>query len=161
MALKITDQFWQTLSLGIIAGMRSMAAPAITSHILSHHHSKALEGSPLNLMQSEKVALVLKVLAVSEFVGDKMPSAPNRIKPTALGARFLSGALAGASIYKAAGGNAITGALLGGATAAASTFASFYIRKATVKKTGILDPVIGFIEDALVAGGGAKLITTA
>ncbi|NCD72182.1 DUF4126 family protein [Mucilaginibacter agri] len=161
MALKITDPFWQTLGLGTLAGMRSMSAPAITSHILSHHHSKRLEGSALNLIQSEKVALVLKVLAVSELVGDKLPSAPNRISPIALGGRCLSGALAGACIYKAAGGNAVTGGLIGGATAVASTFASFFIRKITVKRSHIIDPIVGAIEDALVAGGGVALVTTA
>jgi uncharacterized membrane protein len=161
MALKLTDPFWQTIGLGTLAGMRAMSAPAITSHILSHHHSRNLEGTPLNLMQSEKVALVLKVLAVSEFLGDKLPSAPNRINPTALTGRFLSGALAGASIYKASGNNAMAGALIGGATAAASTFVSFFIRKNTVKRTTIIDPVIGMIEDALVAASGATLVTAA
>jgi uncharacterized membrane protein len=159
MALKLTDPFWQTIGLGTLAGMRAMSAPAITSHILSHHHSNNLEGTPLNLMQSEKVALVLKILAVSEFIGDKIPSAPNRISPTALTGRFLSGALAGASIYKASGNNAITGALIGGSTAAASTFVSFFIRRNAVKRTTIIDPVIGMIEDALVAASGAGLVT--
>lgn len=161
MALKVTAPFWQTLGLGTLAGMRSMSAPAITSHILSHHHSNRLEGTPLNLIQSEKVALVLKVLAVSEFVGDKLPSAPNRIAPIALGGRCLSGALAGASIYKASGGNALIGALLGGGTAVASTFASFFIRKATVQRSHIIDPIIGALEDALVTGGGVALTVTA
>lgn len=159
MALKRTDPFWQTVGLGTLAGMRTMSAPAIASHILSHHHAKNLEGTPLNLMQSEKVALALKILAVTEFLGDKLPSAPNRISPTALTGRFLSGALAGASIYKASGNKAITGALIGGATAAASTFISFFIRKNTVKRTTIIDPVIGMIEDALVTASGAGLIT--
>lgn len=161
MALKVTDPFWQTIGLGTLAGMRSMSAPAITSHILSHHQSKNLEGSPFRYMQSEKVATVLKVLAVSEFIGDKLPSAPNRIKPLVLGGRIISGAVAGASIYKAAGGKALNGALIGGASAAASTFISFFIRKATVKRTTFIDPVIGMIEDALVAASGASLITAA
>ncbi|WDF53642.1 DUF4126 family protein [Mucilaginibacter sp. KACC 22063] len=161
MALKISKPFWQAISLGTLAGMRSMSAPAITSHILSHHHSKNLEGTPLNFIQSEKVATVLKVLAVSELLGDKIPSAPNRIKATALVSRCVAGALSGASIYKAAGENAITGGLLGGASAIASTFVSFFARKTTVKRSHLIDPVVGIIEDALVFGSAAGLATAA
>lgn len=161
MALKIAKPFWQAVSLGTLAGMRSMSAPAITSHILSRHHSANLEGTPLNFIQHERVADALKVLAVAELLGDKLPGAPNRIKPAVLVSRCLSGALAGASIYKAAGEHAVTGALLGGASAIASTFVSFFARKATVKNSTMIDPLVGMIEDALVFGGSAGLATAA
>ena len=157
MKFKIAHPFWQVLGMGVLAGMRSSSAPVITSHILSHHHSKSLEKSPLRFMQSSNVATALKVMALSELVMDKLPSTPNRIKPPVLAARCLSGALAGASIFKATGNNAITGALLGGAAAFASTFGSFYLRKGTVSKTKLYDPVIGAIEDALVIGAGVGL----
>jgi uncharacterized membrane protein len=160
MKLKISHPFWQVLGMGVLAGMRSSSAPVITSHILTHHHSKKLKKSPLNFMQSQGVANVLKVVALSELVMDKLPSTPNRIKPPVVAIRCLSGALAGASIYKASGGNAITGALLGASAALASTFGSFYLRKETVKKTRLFDPVIGAIEDALVIGAGVGLART-
>jgi uncharacterized membrane protein len=87
-----------------------------------------------------------------------MPFTPNRIKPASVAFRCLSGALAGASISKATGGKVGAGALFGAATALASTYISFLLRKATVKTTGVLDPIIGALEDALVLGAGAKLI---
>jgi len=71
--------------------------------------------------------------------------------------RCLSGALAGAGILKASGGSAAIGALLGGTAAFASTFGSFFLRKATVKRRALLDPIIGAIEDALVVGAGVGL----
>jgi uncharacterized membrane protein len=157
MKLKISKPVWQVLGIGVLAGMRSASAPAITSHILSHHHSKRLEKSPLNFMQTDAVANVLKVVALSEFVVDKLPSTPNRIKPAILTVRCLAGALAGAGILRASGGNAIAGAILGGTTAFASTFGSFFLRKGTVKRSHIIDPVIGAIEDALVIGAGVGL----
>ncbi|MDB5118310.1 MAG: putative rane protein [Mucilaginibacter sp.] len=161
MKLKISKPLWQVLGVGLLAGMRSASAPAITSHILSHHHSKKLEKSPLNFLQSNTVANVLKVMAIAEFVGDKLPSAPNRIKPVVIAARCLSGALAGAGIFKASGGNVAIGALLGGTTAFASTFGSFFLRKSTVKTSGVIDPIIGAIEDALVIGAGVGLANIA
>jgi uncharacterized membrane protein len=155
MKISISKPFWQALGLGTIAGFRSMSAPALTSHILSHHKSKALNHSPLGFMSSEKVALAFKVLAVAEFAGDKMPGAKDRIALPVISARVLCGALAGASIYKASGRKAYFGALLGGSAAVLSTFGSFYLRKATVKASGIMDPIIGGIEDALVVGASA------
>ncbi|WP_345951856.1 DUF4126 family protein [Mucilaginibacter sp. PAMB04274] len=161
MKFKITNPFWQAVGLGTIAGFRSMSAPALTSHILSHHQSKALANSSLSLMQSNKVATAFKLLAVTEFIGDKLPNAPDRIKLPVISARFLAGALAGASVYKARGGQAYVGALLGGSAAILSTFGSFYLRKATVKGTKIMDPIIGGIEDALVIGASAGLAKAA
>lgn len=156
--LTITHPFWQVIGIGALAGLRSASAPAITSHILNEHHSKLLEGTPLNFMQSDAAASTLKILAAGEMVMDKMPFTPNRIKPAGAAFRCLSGALAGASISKATGGKIGAGALFGAAAALAATYVSFLLRKATVKATGIIDPVIGALEDALVLGAGAKLI---
>jgi uncharacterized membrane protein len=161
MKLKISEPFWQVIGLGALAGMRSASAPAIASHILSHHQSRQLDHSPLKFMQSKNVALVLKVLAVGEVIGDKLPSTPNRIKPSSIGFRMLSGALAGASVYKAVGGKAAMGALIGSVSALASTFGSFYLRKGAVKASHVMDPLVGAIEDALIIGSGIELANAA
>ncbi|TSJ37264.1 DUF4126 family protein [Mucilaginibacter corticis] len=157
MDLKAERPIFQALGIGVLAGMRSASAPAITGYILSHHQSKKFAKSRLGFLQSNAVANGLKYMALAEFIGDKLPSAPNRIKPVVLAARCLSGALAGAGILKASGGNAVLGAILGGSAAFASTFGSFFLRKVTVKASGIIDPVIGAIEDALVVGAGVGL----
>jgi uncharacterized membrane protein len=157
----ISKQFWQALALGGLAGMRATAAPIVASHILSRNKSQQLSGSPLRFMQSDIVAAGFKVLAAGEIVGDKLPNTPNRIKAPGVIARCLSGSLAGASIYKAAGHNAITGALLGAVVALGASYGSYYLRKVVVDKTGIFDPYIGGVEDAIVAGAGAGLIITA
>lgn len=141
----------------MLAGMRSASAPAITSYILSHHKSKVLAKSGLSFMQTNIIANGLKYMAIAEFIGDKLPTAPNRIKPVAVTARCIAGALAGAGIFKASGGNTWLGALIGGSTAIASTFGSFFLRKATVKASGVVDPIIGALEDALVVGAGVGI----
>jgi len=158
---KISHPFWQVLGIGTLAGMRTSSAPAITSQILSHHHSKRLEHSPLNFMQLKAVATTLTFLTIGEVIMDKLPSTPNRIRPEGFIFRCLSGALAGASIYRATGGNVLAGAVLGSASAAASTYLSFILRKNTVKKTKIFDPIIGAIEDTLVVGAEVRLIQIA
>jgi uncharacterized membrane protein len=142
MKLKISRPFWQVLGIGALAGMRTSSAPVIASHILSARHHSRLAHSPLNFMQSRKVAGALKVLSLTELVMDKLPSTPNRIRPAGVVFRCLSGALAGASIYKASGNNV----------------ASFALRRGTVKHTHIIDPIIGAIEDALVIGAGVGIV---
>ncbi|QJD97883.1 DUF4126 family protein [Mucilaginibacter robiniae] len=161
MALKLTKPFWQAVGVGTLAGFRSTAAPAVTSHILSHHPSNALKGTHWQYMQSNKVATVLKLLTLTEVVGDKLPNTPNRIVLQGISARMLMGALSGASIYKASGHKAYLGALIGGSAAVLSTFGSFYLRKSVVKNTKIIDPIIGGIEDALVAGSSIGLAKVA
>jgi len=157
MKLIIDKPLWQVIGLGILAGMRSSAAPVITSHILSHHHSRNLEHTALGVMQSDRVADTLKLIAIGEIIADKLPAAPDRIKPASIAARCISGALAGASVFKASGGKAVWGGLIGAATAAASTYGSFWMRKNAVKRTRIVDPIVGALEDALVIGAGVGL----
>lgn len=161
MPFRISKPLWQAVSLGAIAGSRSMSAPAITSHILNHHRSDNLNTSPLNFMQLGITATAFKLLALAEFVGDKLPAAPNRIALPGLTGRLLTGALAGASVYKAGGGKPYVGAILGASAAVLSTFGCFYLRRATGNSTKISDPFIGGLEDALVAGAGVALIKTA
>lgn len=161
MKFKISKPFWQVFGLGILAGMRTASAPAVASRILSHHHSTRLAKSPLRFMQSRSVALGMEILAGAELVGDKLPGTPNRINAVGIAGRCLSGSLAGASIYKASGKNALTGALLGSIIALGATYSSYYLRKAAVHKTHISDPFIGALEDALVLGTATGLAITA
>lgn len=149
---------WQAITLGALSGMRSAAGPAIASHILSNRVSYRFSKTPLAFMQTKNVANALKVFAATELVADKMPFAPNRTDAPGLVVRVLAGSLAGASIYRANNGNRYIGAVLGGAAAFASTFGSFYLRKAIGKKTKIADPLIGALEDVLVAGAALSLV---
>lgn len=158
---EIKHPFWQVLGIGALAGMRTSSAPAITSQILSRHHSKRLERSPLNFMQLKTVTNILTILTVGEVIVDKLPTTPNRTKPAGIIFRGLSGALAGASIYKASGNNVLAGTLTGAASAVASAYISFLLRKSVVKNTSVADPIIGAVEDALVIAAGVGLVRVA
>lgn len=140
-----------TIALGALAGMRTNSAPAAASRLLSNHPSEELEHTPLAFMQNKATANVFSALTVGEFIGDKFPSTPDRVKPMGLVFRCLSGAVACAAFFKASGKNAYAGAALGAAVAAGATFASYYTRKKFVKKTELYDPIVGAVEDTLVA----------
>ncbi|MBC6990339.1 DUF4126 family protein [Hymenobacter sp. BT491] len=146
----MSQQFWQTLALGSLAGMRSMSAPAALSHGLQKNRSAALGSSLLRFMQTPTAATTLKVAAGAEMIGDKLPGMPDRTAPAILGGRILSGALVGATAYKAKGANAAVGAALGGVMAVAATFGALFLRKSLDKATGFPDVVWGLAEDGLV-----------
>jgi len=150
--------FWQALTLGILAGMRTTAGPLTANQLLRGRHTHHHENLPLKFMRSETAGIVFGIAAVGELITDKLPSTPSRTAPVGVIARCLSGSLAGAAICKANGNTAISGALLGLAGALCATYAFHSLRKNVVKQTHIADPWIGGAEDAIVIGTGIALI---
>lgn len=153
----ISKSILQSAVLGLLAGLRTTAAPVALTHILSNRKSRTLDGTRLSFLHSTTLATAIKVLSVSEVVVDKLPSTPNRIEPAGVAGRALSGALAGATICKAAGDKTLSGALIGATAAIASTYVGYFLRRSIVKSSGIADPVIGGIEDAIAIAGGIVL----
>ena len=153
MKLKKASPVWQAIGIGVVAGMRSILAPAVVSHILSRNKSRRLAKSQLSFIQSGKCAVALKVLAASELVADKLPFAPARIEFGGVVARGLSGALSAGVLTKANGKNALMGAGWGIVAATASAYAFYYLRKMITNRLEIYDPITGAVEDlAAIAG---------
>lgn len=154
--MKKNNGLWRVILLGSIAGMRCNSAPAIIAGLAMAAKNKD-DNAVSRFLSKAPVALGLKVLAGAEFIGDKIPGIPDRIDRLPLTARMLSGAFAGGVLNKMSGRSVIKGALVGGAAALASAYAMFYLRKETCKRTGIADPLLGAVEDALVIGGNYLL----
>ncbi|QNF31568.1 DUF4126 family protein [Adhaeribacter swui] len=157
MANKSIISAWPAFSWGIIAGMRSLTAPTFAAHYLSRAYSPVLAGSPLRFLQSAKVATGLKVLAGAEYIGDKMPNAPNRIAAPGLTFRVLSGALVGAAYRLNKSQDATTGAILGCAGALAGSYAFYFLRTRLTQHTPAPDWVYALLEDALTLTSGNLL----
>lgn len=150
----------QAIGLGAIAGMRSMAAPALVSHHLAHDHSESL-GRPFSLVGSPTVATLLKFPALGEMVLDKLPIVPSRIELPPLLGRIGSGALVGATLYRTHGRNLLVGALVGGLAALASTYLIYHLRRVAGERLNVPDGVLGAVEDAVVLGGGLAFLKQA
>ena len=146
--------YLSAFQIGVIAGMRSLTAPALVSHKLANTHPDPLAGSKLDFLHSPTTATVLKVLAGGELIGDKMPQAPNRIGAAQLPVRVLSGALSGAALSESEGESVPYGALFGALGAVASSFAFFHLRHWLTADRGLPDPAIALVEDALAIGLG-------
>lgn len=151
-----TDLLKQVVGMGILTGMRSAAAPVIAAHILNNNVKSQIYHTPIGFIPTSAIANVLKLMAFGEFIGDKLPLAPNRTQPMAVAMRCFAGGLVGAGIFNAAGKKALTGALLGCVIAGAATYGSFYLRR-KLSRTGLGNFLSGIIEDALVVGAGIKL----
>ena len=152
-------KFWPALGFAALAGSRAVSAPAFLSHYLAGRAlTPSLAGSSLRFLAKPGVAKALKFLAAAEVVGDKLPTTPARIVPQQLSTRAASGALVGAAWYRAKGGSALGGALVGGLGAVAATFLTYYLRKDISEKTNTPTALVGAGEDAMVLSGGAALL---
>lgn len=153
----MSKYFWQTVGLGTLAGMRSMSAPALLSANLKQFRPPGLAHSPLRFLQKGWAATGFKLMAAGEMIVDKLPQTPNRTAPTILLGRILSGALVGATLYKANRASLLGGALLGSSVAVAATFGSYWLRKTAAEESGLPIALVGGLEDALVISSGLAL----
>jgi len=138
--------------IGVLAGMRSLAAPATVSQRLSRDGLTHRSPAPLRAFGSRRTARALKALAVAEMGADKLPFMPDRTSPPVLAWRMLSGALCGAALASWQRDSALLGALIGAAAAGAASYGLLAARKA-LSRSRPLALASGLAEDALVAGG--------
>ncbi len=151
------NTYLKAAALGMIAGMRSMSAPAFVSDHLRHAQSPALSQSPLAFLGSAKTATAFKVLALGELVGDKLPFVPARTAPGPLTGRLVFGGMCGAALCVAEDEPLAAGMVVGAIAALASSFGFYHFRRRLGQVTKLPDPAIAVAEDALMLGVGYSL----
>jgi uncharacterized membrane protein len=120
-----------TLALGALSGMRSMAGPAAVA---------ARRGGPL--------APIVAVLALGEMIADKTPAVGDRTDPFPLAGRAVMGALAGGVLAHERRGNRLAGALVGAAAAVIVAHLAYRVRQ----RLPLPNVVSGLLEDGVVYG---------
>ena len=148
------NAYAKAILMGIVAGMRSMTAPALVSEHLTRHKSEELADSAFRLMGDNRVAGVLKIAAAGELIADKLPFVPARIEPGPLAGRVASGALCGATLCAAEGERAGVGAIYGGLSALASSYAFYYLRRKLGETKIVPDATLAVCEDATAVSVG-------
>jgi uncharacterized membrane protein len=146
------------LGIGIVAGLRSLTAPAAVSWA-AHLGWLDLQGSPLAFMASTAAVIVFSILALVEYVGDLLPQTPRRTRPLPLVARIVMGGLCGAALCVSANQSILFGAVLGGVGGVIGAFAGYQARKRLVSGLEVKDAVIAVAED-LVALGLAYIVVS-
>jgi len=99
------------LLIGILAGLRTMTAPAAVSWA-AHLGWLRLDDTWLAFLSYAWTPWILTLLAAGELVTDQLPSTPSRTVPVQFGARIAMGALSGTA-FGAAGRSLLFGGVAG------------------------------------------------
>jgi uncharacterized membrane protein len=146
------------LAIGVIAGLRSLTAPAVTSWA-AHLGWLPVHNTPFHFMASAVAMVIFSLLAFAELVIDQLPSTPSRTAPPGLIARIVTGSLSAATIAASAGQNAWIGVALGALGGVAGAFGGYQVRTRLVRALRVPDFVIAILEDIVAIGGGLLLVS--
>jgi uncharacterized membrane protein len=144
--------------IGIVAGLRSLTAPAVVSWA-AHRNWLNLHNTSLSFMGSLAAVGAFVLLALVELVADQFPSTPSRTKPPGLIARIVLGGLSGACVAVAGAQSIVLGAVLGAVGGVAGALAGYEIRTRLVPALKVPDFVIAVLEDAVAIGGGLFIVS--
>jgi uncharacterized membrane protein len=142
--------------IGVIAGLRSLTAPAVVSWAarLGWLH---LENTSLAFLGFAATPYILTVLAIGELIADKLPNTPSRKAPPGFIARILTGGLSGAALG-AASQAMLTGLVAGVVGAVVGTLGGYEFRVRLVKAAGGKDLPIALLEDVIAIGGAFLIV---
>jgi uncharacterized membrane protein len=141
--------------IGIIAGLRSMTAPAVVSWAarLGWIH---VNSSWLAFLGYAWTPWILSLAALGELVADKLPTTPSRKAPPSFIFRVISGSLSGAAIGISRGSLLL--GLSGGALGAIiGTLGGAAARSAMAKVFG-RDLAAALVEDAIAISGATLIL---
>lgn len=137
--------------IGFFAGLRSLTAPAATAWAVYLGWLRL--DRPLSLIGSILSIAIFTLLAVVEFVADKLPKTPNRTSPPGLIARIVMGGLTGACVAVGGAQGALLGAMLGAVGGVIGCFGGYQARTRLVQATGAPDIYIALLEDLVAVAG--------
>ena len=132
--------------IGVVAGLRSMTAPAAVSwaSYLGRLHPG---GTWLAFLGYRWTPWILTLLALGELVADQLPFTPSRTAPLGFGGRIVTGALSGAAVGTA-GSTLLGGAIAGVVGAVVGTLGGHFFRARLATALGNDRPA-ALIEDAI------------
>jgi uncharacterized membrane protein len=139
--------------MGLVGGQRAMT-PLAAVAIAAARGEPGEDNGSMGILAHPVVAGGALLLAAAEMAGDKQKTAPDRIVPIGLAARFLTSAIAGAAL--APRRDRWLAAAVGGVTAVVAAYPGWRARTATMARHG--QTPTGFIEDIAVVGGAAAIV---
>ena len=150
--------FLLTLLIGVVAGLRSMTAPAVVAWA-AHQHWIDLHASSLRFMGSTAAVAIFTILALGELAVDKLPSTPSRTTVAGFVPRIILGALCGTALAAAGSQSGVLGGLLGAVGAIVGTFGGYHARRRLVAAVGGRDVVVAILEDVIAVGGALLIVS--
>ena len=153
----MSASYFFAIGIGIVAGLRSMTAPAAVAWGTRLGWLK-LQGSVFAFMGSTVAVAAFSLFAIGELIADKLPRTPNRTTPMPLGARILTGGLCGACVCASANQSILVGALLGAAGGVIGAFIGYEIRRRLTHNLNIRDIFVAIAEDLIAIGLACALL---
>jgi uncharacterized membrane protein len=138
------------LLTGVLAGFRTMAAPAAVSWA-ARLGALNLHGTRLAFLGAPFTSWLLTAFAVFELYTDQLPTTPSRKVPVQFAARIFSGALCGAAL--GAGHGVWFGGLVAGVIGAVIGTMGGYEARHRLATAFHKDKPAALIEDASTIGG--------
>ena len=142
--------------IGLFAGL-SLTRPAAVAWAV--HLGWLKLARPLSLIGSLPAVILLSLLAITEFIFDKLPNTPNRTAPLGLIGRIVTGGLTGACVSLGGGQRALVGAGLGVAGGIVGCFGGYHARAWLVKSLRQPDFNIALLEDLIAIGGSLFIVS--
>jgi uncharacterized membrane protein len=156
--MKGSATFSLAFAIGVIAGLRSLTAPAVVAWG-AHLNWLDVRQTWAAFMAAPVTPYILTALALFELVGDKLPKTPSRKTPGPFAARIVTGALSGAVLGAAARQSSVVAGLFGALGAVAGTLGGYEARTRLVKAWNVPDLVVALLEDAVAIGGGLFIVS--
>lgn len=150
--------FLLSFLLGLVDGLRSLAAPAIVcwaARLGCLHFA----GTKFAFIEHRSTLTVFTLLAIIELVVDKLPNTPARTAPVGLIARIIFGGASGLALAAGAGISVSLAGLIASIGAIAGAFAGYHFRRAIVFKAHLPDLVAAIAEDAITIAGGLLIVS--
>ena len=142
--------------MGLVGGQRAMTPLAMVAIAGARGELPADSGVP-RLLTHPLAAAAATLLAIGEMAGDKQATAPDRVVPVGLIARFATSAVAGMALVPKR--QRWLGAAVGGVTAVVASYPGWRARCAAMARYG--QTSTGFVEDAAVLASAATVMRTA
>ena len=139
--------------MGLVGGQRAMTPLATVAVAAARGELPQDNGAPA-ILANPLVAAGTVALAIGEMAGDKQKTAPDRIVPIGLAARFVTSAIAGAALSSRQ--DRWKGAAIGGVTAVLASFPGWYARISAMERHG--QTPTGAIEDAAVLASAVSIV---
>jgi len=136
------------IMLGLANGLRTLTPIAVLSWF-AYTGRLQVEGTWAFWTANLASAIVFTLLALGEYVGDKLPQTPNRTAILPLAARIVFGGLVGATVTTSLHQAPLAGILLGSLSAIAGAFCGFHARRFLTTNGKLPDLPIALAEDAV------------
>ena len=137
--------------LGFLTGARSMTPIAVCCFFAFRHHLY-LRDTWAAWAAHPVTVIVFALAAFGEYIGDTLPSCPNRTAIFPLLARVAFGGLVGALCATGLHGSAPEGIILGAISALVGTFATYRTRRYFAQTKGFPDLYVALTEDLVTLG---------